>query len=502
MGKRRKRSSKTCRMDQLSDDLLIHILSFLDNLAEISRTAILSRRWRNLWRYNTRLDFSPMYLLPNDMLLSTSHASYIAWVNNFIEARNAIPELPPVKQLRLMYGLDDKYRCDIDRWIDFAIVNRVEKLRLEFAAYTEHLSSPADMYKLSEECWYRAPSGLSSLKCLKSLFLSSVNVSNQFIEFILSSCPLLEDLTLHYAGPYTNLNVSGVPSLQLKRLRIDIADGFALNKLCAPRLTSLLYQSPQFSPQTIDVPMLTDLTIGHRIGRAQRIMKYLDHFWSYLPQLEKLDLMMGEPRRFKLKQQQLPKLVKLKYLKMRFTGDTDPIFYRIVNFINCCPLLETFAFQVTEATKIFWVLLFSAVKVFLINMASLSIVTLLDILFFLMVCLQIYYVEQFRRRPLSIHRRGRIQEWRKAEEKEEESGCFKCLKVLQLYGAKGKILDQEVLRYIINKAPNLEKLIIDTRVLYKCYFFDSSESEILKDVKAKARKLCLNSPLEVDITVY
>ncbi|KAL9665894.1 hypothetical protein QQ045_000215 [Rhodiola kirilowii] len=370
-------------MDQLSDDLLIHILSFLDNLAEISRTAILSRRWRNLWRYNTRLDFSPMYLLPKDML-STSHASYIAWVNNFIEARNAIPELPPVKQLRLMYGLDDKYRCDIDRWINFAIVNRVEKLRLEFAAYTEHLSYPADMYKLSEECWYRAPSGLSSLTCLKSLFLSSVNVSNQFIEFILSSCPLLEDLMLHYAGTYTNLDVSGAPSLQLKRLRIDIADDFALNKLCAPRLTSLFYESPQFSPQTIDVPMLTDLTIGRRIGRGQRIMKYLDHFWSYLPLLEKLDLMMTE-------------------------------------------------------------------------------------------------------------------EWRKAE---EESGCFKCLKVLQLSGAKGKIIDQEVLRYIINKAPNLEKLIIDTRSLHMCYFFDSTESEILKAVKAKARKLCQNNPLEVDITVY
>ncbi|KAL9667218.1 hypothetical protein QQ045_001568 [Rhodiola kirilowii] len=451
MGKTRKRSSKTCRIDQLSDDLLIHILSFLDNLAEVSRTAILSRRWRILWCYNTSLNFSATTLLPK-RLLATSHASYIACVNNFIAARAAIPELPSVKQLRIQYGLDKKHGCHIDLWINFAIANRVETLRLEFTPYLELISSP-DMYKVSEECWYRTPSGLSSLKCLKSLFLSSVNVSKQFIEFILSSCPFLEDLTLHYAGTYMDLDVSGVPPLQLKRLRIDVAKDFALTKLCAPHLTSFFYESPQLNPQTIDVPMLTDLTIGCRYGQGQRITKYLDHFWSYLPQLEKLDLMMNKPKRFKLKQ--LPELVKLKYLKMSFSGDTDPIFYRIVNFINSCPVLETFAFQ-------------------------------------------IFYGEQFRTRPLSIHRWGRIQEWRIAE----ENGSFKCLKVLQLYGAKGNIIDQEVLQYIINKAPNLEKLIIDTRSPLECNIFESSEPEILKVVKAKARMLCQKSPLKVDITVY
>ncbi|CAM8983379.1 unnamed protein product [Rhodiola kirilowii] len=451
MGKRRKRSSKTCRIDQLPDDLLIHILSFIDNLAEISLTAILSSRWRNLWRYNTCLDFSATTFLPDEDMLATSHASsYISWVNKFIETRAAIPELPSVKQLRIQYGLKKKHKRHIDQWIDFAIANRVQTLRLEFAPYLGRIYPPG-LYKLSEESWYRTPSGLSSLKCLKSLFLLCVNVSKQFIEFILSSCPFLEDLTLHYAGTYTDLDVSGVPPLRLKRLKIDVAEPFALTKLCAPHLTSFSYESPWFNPQTIDVPVLTDLTIGCRYGQGQHIMKYLDHFWTYLPQLEKLDLMMGgEPRRFKLKQ--LPKLVKLKYLKMSYCGDTDPIFYRIVNFINSCPLLETFSFQIFDG-------------------------------------------EMFHRRPMSIKRQSRIQEWRKGE----ESYSFKFLKVLELFGTNGKIIDQEVVKCIISKTPNLEEFIINT---HTHYMLEPSTPEIMEAVKSKARKLCQRSRLEANITLY
>ncbi|CAM8886011.1 unnamed protein product [Rhodiola kirilowii] len=291
MGKRR-RSKGTSTIEQLPDDVLLLILSFITTLPEKARTSVLSRRWRNLWLFTTiHLDFDATTFLQMDPL-KISHAWYIAWVNKVIDARNSLYGLPSVKDLRIQFGLGARKGRHIDRWINFAIMNRVETLHLELCPYTTNIL-PSEQYKLSEECWHGVPSGLSNLKCLKSLFLSSVNVSKQFIECILSSCPLLEDLTLDFAGCYSDLDVSGVPPLQLRRLKINFAEDFAITKLCAPYLTSLYYGSDKFNPQKIDVPMLTDLTVGGTYG-SQPIMEYLETFWSYLPQLEKLELIITE----------------------------------------------------------------------------------------------------------------------------------------------------------------------------------------------------------------
>ncbi|KAL9667969.1 hypothetical protein QQ045_002339 [Rhodiola kirilowii] len=179
-------------------------------------------------------------------------------------------------------------------------MKRVETLHLDLCPY-ESFICPSDQYMLSEECWHRVPSGLSSLQCLKSLSLSCVNVTKQFIEFVLSSCPLLEDLALDYAGCYSDLDVSGVPPLRLKRLEIrSSAEDVAVIKLCAPYLTSLYYGSRKFNPQKIDVPKLTDLTVGGNYG-SQPIMKYVEPFWSYLPQLEKLELIIAKASTFSLR---------------------------------------------------------------------------------------------------------------------------------------------------------------------------------------------------------
>ncbi|CAM8983349.1 unnamed protein product [Rhodiola kirilowii] len=292
MDERLQLSPETSRIEQLTDDVLLLILSFLPTLAEIARTSILNRRWRNLWHNVTCLDFDATALLPRERW-EESRAWFTERVNKVIDARIAMPELPKVKDLRIRCRLDEKQARHIDRWIDFAVSNQVETLHLDFAPYTEIILHRRE-YTLLKETWYRAPSGLCNIKCLKSLVLSCVNVSKQFIEFILSSCLLLEDLSWCYAGIDTDLDVSGVPPLRLRRLKIAVAEGFALTKLCAPYLTSLYYDSTKLSPQKIDVPMLTDLTIGSSTLGMRPLMKYLEHFWSYLPQLEKLYLIISD----------------------------------------------------------------------------------------------------------------------------------------------------------------------------------------------------------------
>ncbi|CAM8998598.1 unnamed protein product [Rhodiola kirilowii] len=380
--------------------------------------------------------------------LDNSRAWYIEWVNKVIDARIARPGLPLVKALRIHYHLNASQGCHIDRWINFAIANRVETLHLEFCPYFG-LVDRSRQYILSEEIWRRAPSGLSNIKCLKSLFLSCVNFNKQFLEFVLSSCPLLEDLSMYFSGTYSDLDVSGVPPLRLKRLTIDGVRVCALTKLCAPYLTSFHYKSTQFNPQKIDVPMLTELTVGG-ISGSLCIKNYLEPFWSYLPQLEKLYLIMDEPQELKLPQ--MPQLVKLKYLKMRFDWDTNPIFHRIVEFINACPMLETFAFEILRGG--------------VIRNRPLS------------------------NHPLSIKQQGGL-----------ELKVKRCLKVLEVYGGAEKTIGQQVVKCIISKSPNLEKLIIDTRIQGRYPFMVRSKPKIMEVVESKAKELCQGSPLNIEITV-
>lgn len=272
------------RIEQLPDDVLMIIFSFLPTLADMAKTSNLCRSWRKMWYGVTCLDFDATAL----PVFHTAQEWYVQWVNTIIDTRVTLPGLAPVKELRIKFQLNSRQRSHIERWICFAIANRVESLHLDFSS-SLLLGS---FSKLSEKHWTTAPSGLSSLECLKSLSLVQVSVTKEFIEFILSNCPLLEDLALYLilyqCGGFNNLDVSGARPLRLRRLNMAMVRDYGISKLCAPYLTSLLYESEKFSPQKIDVPMLNDLSIG---GFAS-IMKYLGHFWSYLPQLERLHLIM------------------------------------------------------------------------------------------------------------------------------------------------------------------------------------------------------------------
>lgn len=443
----------TDRFEKLPDDVVVIILSFLPTLVEVARTSILSKRWRNLWHHVTRLDFDATTVTQIDPSKQSHASMYVAWVNQVIDARATITGLPLVKEFHTWFGLDATQGLHIDRWLIFAIENQVERLHLDFKPYENNIQ-PINQYKLSEETWYGAPSGISSLKSLKSIFLSCVNVSKQFIEFILSSCPLLEEMTLNFAGCYQELIVSGVPPLQLRRLKISLGKEFALTILDAPNLTSLYYESPKFNPQKINVPMLTDLTIGGNSRSNEPIMNYLDHFWSYLPQLEKLALLVYKPEIFRINN--MPELVTLKFLKISFTfGDCDDVFVEIMNFICACPLLETLALEMDSDDYI------------------------------------PRSARKLRRRQRRLSRLQNLVKY----------GSFRSLKVLEFYGAVGETFDQEVTKCLVWNTPHLEKLILHLN--YESIYPDlwPLDMELYKILKEKAEQLCQGSKSGIEITI-
>lgn len=251
--------------------------------------SILSKRWCYLCRNITCLDFDSSKLLLTRYDQPNSCRRYIEWINSVIDPRvGAAAEFSFVKHFMIRYPLDKKHRHHIRNWIKFSIANRVETLHIHLGHhnYTER------QYRLSKMLWYGAPSGLSSIKCLRSLSLEYVNVNKRFVNFILSSCPLLEDLALVVAANFTNVDISGVPPLLLKRLNIRLWPNYLLTILSAPLLTSFYHISNGFSHQKINVPMLTDLTIGGNSPHPEFINVYLEPFRNYLPQLEKLQLIM------------------------------------------------------------------------------------------------------------------------------------------------------------------------------------------------------------------
>ncbi|GJN15517.1 hypothetical protein PR202_gb02438 [Eleusine coracana subsp. coracana] len=67
------------RISALPDELLHVILSFVGDAQEVTRTAVLSRRWRRMWVHASTLKFSD-HRLKNWTMDPGHFASFVDWV--------------------------------------------------------------------------------------------------------------------------------------------------------------------------------------------------------------------------------------------------------------------------------------------------------------------------------------------------------------------------------------------------------------------------------------
>ncbi|CAN1826632.1 F-box/FBD/LRR-repeat protein At1g13570 [Linum perenne] len=295
-------------ISKLPDEIITKFLSLL-TMREAVRTSVLSTRWISLWKSAVRvLDFDGWNLLQLPVINSSSsevngldkeetffdpdriiiravpwgvpprrktgivaerRLMYINWVNGVLRQLNGCSK---INKFRIWFNFE--IRCnsegDIDRWLEFAISKRVEYLEISLGE-ADMVFDSCDWheYVFSEACFQhiKTPAGLSNIKCLRSLRLSFVNVREEIFEYILSHCPLLEELAVERSSSVYNLKVTGSPSspLALKYLElllmITYLVSFEYLSDYAGQLESLSLEIHPHDMEFPDFPQLTSLDL-------------------------------------------------------------------------------------------------------------------------------------------------------------------------------------------------------------------------------------------------
>lgn len=183
-------------ISDLPQSIIEGILSRLP-IRDAVRTSILSSKWRYKWSIITELVFDEKCVTQyNDRgLMETSLVKFIT--------RTLFLHQGPIHKFQLSTM---HLQCcpDIDQWILFLSRKNIKELVLELGE-GEWFRVPSCLFNCSKltrlelfRCEFDPPPSFKGFLSLRSLNLHQVLVTPEAIESLISSCPLLESLSLSY----------------------------------------------------------------------------------------------------------------------------------------------------------------------------------------------------------------------------------------------------------------------------------------------------------------
>lgn len=226
-------------MDKISglpDELLVKIITLVPTKVAVS-TSILSKRWKFLWMFCTKLKYTDKDIphRPKPRL----------W--EFVDKNLPLHRAPVIESFHLHYSSYSGAGKpeDIKRWIEIAVSRCVRELVIYHRSYGINIL-PNKFYtckslvylKLSHVALIDVPStGCCSLPSLKTLKLKYVSYANEdSLQQLLSACPVLEELLLHFEEDDTMTDFTViVPSLKSLSIFIPI---------CCPGLVGYVIDTP------------------------------------------------------------------------------------------------------------------------------------------------------------------------------------------------------------------------------------------------------------------
>ncbi|KAL6639979.1 hypothetical protein ACP70R_022289 [Stipagrostis hirtigluma subsp. patula] len=221
------RHMKLCVYDRLSDlpdAMLHHVMSFL-SAQEVSRTCVLSRRWRLLWASAPCLDIS-IDKFANDRV------RFSKFVDQFLLLRG-----PASLDTFRLHSFAIDRACN---WIEHAIKHNVRVLEFTECIRWEPFYLEPQLIALASRF----------LKCLK---LTNVTLTAEVFDPLNHACPALENLQLIRSF----LEVPVISSNSLKKLDIIHCSLLGDLVICAPNLISLHFESPQCKSSSLEGSSIT-----------------------------------------------------------------------------------------------------------------------------------------------------------------------------------------------------------------------------------------------------
>ncbi|CAA7054252.1 unnamed protein product [Microthlaspi erraticum] len=244
-------SAREDMISELPDSLISEILSYLPT-KEAVRTCVLSNRWKSLWLLIPGLDFGS-----SDF---PCYKSFERFIDRFLDFKRK--ENSCLHKLKLIISIMDDQSC-ATRCIDFVATRKLKHLDVQCECLKV---MPLRLY-ICETLLYLRLHRVSigsfecvSLPCVKTMRLEkNVYVNDACLESLISSCPVLEDLSIVKRHEDDNVKVLRVHSLTLTSLSIEAGR-------C--EYTGIDYENAGF---IIDAPRLKHLNIKDATSKNKTI---------------------------------------------------------------------------------------------------------------------------------------------------------------------------------------------------------------------------------------
>ncbi|XP_017975857.1 PREDICTED: F-box/FBD/LRR-repeat protein At1g13570 isoform X2 [Theobroma cacao] len=208
---------KSDRISNLPWDVLNSILVHLP-LRDVARTSLLSRKWRYKWTSLSQFvidDKCFPYSLPDK-----TRWGEIRRIFHLVQSNHN----GPIEKFKLAaYCYPD--HSDLNEWINYLTVKGIKELILQDFSFIRRFKLPSCLFSCPRliclelhGCILKLPPTFRGFNCLKSLQLAQVSIISETLEYLITSCPALERLTLLNID---HLAILRIRNQNLKYLKID-----------------------------------------------------------------------------------------------------------------------------------------------------------------------------------------------------------------------------------------------------------------------------------------